>query len=180
MVASGMRGSIAVFALDRSFGCAVKAIVHIDKIPTLTTKNNHLFMLSLEDHDVQWSQRRLHRHLHVRERFALQGHPPHRASLLPAERLAHTMSGNAFAVSQVAAVAVPLWKAIAASGILHSVEGSFRSKAQLEALSIPVAANESSLSQSLEEYLCRELTLGSSVSVRQLRKQWRQLRQRRA
>ena len=60
---------VAIFALDRSFGRTIEAVVYFDKCPTLTTANDQLFILSVQDHQLPWHERKYHRYLANSERF---------------------------------------------------------------------------------------------------------------
>ena len=175
---------VAIFALDRSFGRTIEAVVYFDKCPTLTTANAQLFILSVQDHQLPWHERKYHRYLANSERFRLQGHDGDLASRV-SRKLGVTMAGNAFAVSQIAAVAVPIWRCIADSGFLATRDACRRTPTQLQALSVvpstPTQLQAVSLAptpqrrhnvRSLEQYIVRCKALGSRLSARELEAQW--------
>ena len=97
---------IVSVCVDRSPTKKWKPKLHINRIPTLTTSNVYIFVMSLDfgkaDHE-----RAVFRWLLPGERLILQGFPATCAGLLPA-RLRVKASGNAYPVPLMAAMLTPI------------------------------------------------------------------------
>ena len=92
--------------LDRAYGKVFKPRFYTNKIPTLTTNNQYIFLMSLDfgkpDH-----ARALFRWLLPAERFILQGFPVECAQQLP-RSLQVKACGNAYPVPLMAAALTPI------------------------------------------------------------------------
>ena len=96
---------VVCFAADRAQGKVFKQRYSVNIVPTLTTHNRYLFVLTL-DFKKSDSKRGFFRWLHNRERMKLQGFVEDYADKL--DSLALTASGNAYPVPLLCAVLYPI------------------------------------------------------------------------
>jgi hypothetical protein len=125
---------IAVFDVDRAFEKGWAPRVLFDRLPTLTTKNRYLFLLSVTDMDMSYGDMMFHRMLTVEERFAVQGHSPDLAQHVSLA-LGMKLTGNAFPVTMLERVLMPMLERVEASGVMcNDPAGHKLSTTALEAL----------------------------------------------
>ena len=110
---------IAVRSIDRSFDeeLIYEAQYSVNKVPTLTTHNSYLVVLSVGDiiNDVEDGARQYFRFLTGPERLILQGFPAEVALRLPENKLVFA-SGNSYPTPLIVATFYPMLKAIVDSG----------------------------------------------------------------
>ena len=104
-------GQTVCTAIDRSRDRVYTITYSIDKIPTLTTRNFHLFLFSTEDLHLPCRHRRLFRYLSPDERLDLQGvDQDGRENLTDAMKV--LAAGNSFSSPVIAAMVLPMVKQI--------------------------------------------------------------------
>ena len=108
---------LAIFDVDRSFDRTWSTRVMYDRVPTLTTKNRYLFLLSVTDLDLPPKDKMFHRLLHSKERFVIQGRDPSLVNHV-STALATKLTGNAFPVGMCERVVMPLLQRISKSQII--------------------------------------------------------------
>ena len=103
------RGDIVVISVDRGQGRAYKAPLTVNNVPTLTTRNQYLMLVSVHDviDNTPDEQREYFRKIHDVERLQLQGLPASLLAQLPAGK-ALKASGNAYPVPLIIAVLQPI------------------------------------------------------------------------
>jgi site-specific DNA-cytosine methylase len=117
---TGKAGNIAVVETHRAFGAKYGAVILYDRVPPLRASGCEYFLISVRDVSEPLEQRRFFRPLADIERLRLQGFPTEYAQELTSSMVKHG-TGNAFAVPQVAAVALPLLKQVALSGVMQEL-----------------------------------------------------------
>lgn len=105
-------GRLACFSVDRAAGKTFALNIYVDRVPTLTTKNNFLFLISTDDMDVADQQRKCFRFLAPSERLALQGIPAAHQALL-GDGASVRAAGNSFSAPVVGAMLGPMLAEIA-------------------------------------------------------------------
>ena len=104
---------IAVFSVDRAFDKKWNIAIRLDEVPTLTTVNRYLFLLSTNDQDEPPEKREFHRYLHFGERFGLQGMSWELLAENVPPELSVKATGNAFPPQLLAAAIAPMIALIA-------------------------------------------------------------------
>ena len=107
------RSDIVVVAADRAQGMNWNASMMVNKVPTLTTHNHYLVIISVHDviDNTPDEQREFFRKIHDCERLQLQGLPASLLAWLPAGK-AVKASGNAYPVPLIIAVLQPILMAV--------------------------------------------------------------------
>ena len=108
-------GPIVVFPIDRAKGKVYQQRYTTDAVPTLTTSNKYLFLMSTVDIDLADDNRELFRWLLPAERLPPQGFSPPIALHMPAGKI-YKLAGNAYPVPLLGTVLGPLVGVIARSG----------------------------------------------------------------
>ena len=117
-VQAGIAGRVAVVETHRAFGKVYVPQIHYDCCPPLQAAGVELFLMSTDDISRPRHERKLFRPMCVAERFRMQGQKAEYSLLLKKSLAAHA-AGNAFTVSMIGRVVIPLLNQIALSGIMQ-------------------------------------------------------------
>lgn len=111
-------GDVCIFHLDRRENKVFAQLVSLNMAPTLTTRNQYLFVASVEGitQNKPDAEREFFRYLTNAERLVLQGFPPELANDLT-HNSALKGAGNAFPVPVMCANLHPMLKAVSISGV---------------------------------------------------------------
>lgn len=159
----GRAGQIAVLDLDRGVQGAFSMVRLYDLVPTLRTRGPAVFLVSMEDLGAPDSEKKIFRWLSVRERLMLQGHRAAYSECMPSDAATAKAAGNAYAVSQLGLLLLPMLGLLAKSGVVREqpealgVEEIVRLTARATAaLGATTAAQDSASLRGLLESMAKE------------------------
>lgn len=131
--------SIAVCSIDRSSEATWQSSIQYDRIPTLTTSNVFLFMISTDDLDAPDDQKKLFRFLHPLERLLLQGLPVQKGDKLGNEKLIVKAAGNCYPPVLVAAAIAPMLALVPSDFIVDPAEIKYAPSHAAKTFRVPTA-----------------------------------------
>ena len=110
---------VGVFDIHRKVGGVYSRIVYYNKVPTLTTKNDSLFLVSVGDlsrYKKSFEKFNLFRLLTLPERLAVSGLPPTLARVSRTKKAVLRGTADCYSPFMVASVVAPLLKLLDRSG----------------------------------------------------------------